>query len=179
MAKNNNPLWIVLVVVVVVLGMCSKDKSPPHTVTSSTPVSTTVPPHPPADTNQSAKALGEMYVAVTRLNQRTAPNGIKKNPIIGGSRVLIYEAAGDWVRISPDGQPPLWVLRKYLCSDSNCYKEKLAKARAPRESSSSNSVRRFSGGYAESCPCSSGRVCIGPRGGRFCITSGGNKRYGI
>ncbi len=28
------------------------------------------------------------------------------------------------------------------------------------------------------CPCGSGRVCIGPRGGRYCITSGGNKRYG-
>lgn len=29
-----------------------------------------------------------------------------------------------------------------------------------------------------SCSCSSGRVCVGPRGGRYCITSGGNKRYG-
>lgn len=29
------------------------------------------------------------------------------------------------------------------------------------------------------CPCSSGRVCIGPRGGRYCITYGGNKRYGL
>lgn len=28
------------------------------------------------------------------------------------------------------------------------------------------------------CPCGSGRICIGPRGGRFCITSGGNKEYG-
>jgi hypothetical protein len=29
------------------------------------------------------------------------------------------------------------------------------------------------------CSCSNGSVCFGPRGGRFCITSGGNKRYGI
>lgn len=29
------------------------------------------------------------------------------------------------------------------------------------------------------CPCSSGNICIGPRGGRYCITSGGNKRYGV
>lgn len=29
------------------------------------------------------------------------------------------------------------------------------------------------------CPCSGSRVCIGPRGGRYCITSGGNKRYGV
>lgn len=28
------------------------------------------------------------------------------------------------------------------------------------------------------CPCGSGRVCVGPRGGRYCMTSGGRKRYG-
>jgi hypothetical protein len=28
------------------------------------------------------------------------------------------------------------------------------------------------------CPCGSGRVCVGPRGGRYCLTSAGNKRYG-
>jgi len=30
-----------------------------------------------------------------------------------------------------------------------------------------------------SCPCNGGDVCVGPRGGRYCITSGGNKRYGV
>lgn len=36
-------------------------------------------------------------------------------------------------------------------------------------------------GTAESgdCPCNGGRVCVGPRGGRYCITRGGNKRYGV
>jgi len=29
------------------------------------------------------------------------------------------------------------------------------------------------------CPCNGGDVCIGPRGGRYCITNGGNKRYGV
>jgi hypothetical protein len=29
------------------------------------------------------------------------------------------------------------------------------------------------------CPCNGGKVCVGPRGGRYCITSGGNKRYGV
>jgi len=28
-----------------------------------------------------------------------------------------------------------------------------------------------------SCPCSGSANCYGPRGGRFCITSGGSKRY--
>lgn len=40
--------------------------------------------------------------------------------------------------------------------------------------------RRSGGGYGGgACPCSGNNVCIGPRGGRYCITSGGNKRYGV
>lgn len=31
--------------------------------------------------------------------------------------------------------------------------------------------------YGGACPCSGYSNCIGPRGGRYCITSGGNKRY--
>lgn len=31
---------------------------------------------------------------------------------------------------------------------------------------------------ASDCPCGSGKICIGPRGGRFCITPSGTKRYG-
>jgi len=27
------------------------------------------------------------------------------------------------------------------------------------------------------CPCSGSKLCTGPRGGRYCITSSGNKRY--
>jgi len=29
------------------------------------------------------------------------------------------------------------------------------------------------------CPCNGSNVCVGPRGGRYCITSSGNKRYGV
>lgn len=30
---------------------------------------------------------------------------------------------------------------------------------------------------AGSCPCSSGNLCTGPRGGRYCLTPAGNKSY--
>lgn len=33
------------------------------------------------------------------------------------------------------------------------------------------------GGYGSRCDCGSGATCTGPRGGVYCITSGGNKRY--
>jgi hypothetical protein len=46
-------------------------------------------------------------------------------------------------------------------------------------------ARGFSGGITKhrtetengSCNCTSSKVCVGPRGGRYCITSGGKKRY--
>lgn len=47
----------------------------------------------------------------------------------------------------------------------------------PARSSSAN--RSPAPYYGSNCPCSGSRVCIGPRGGRYCITSGGNKRYGV
>lgn len=33
------------------------------------------------------------------------------------------------------------------------------------------------GGYAAACPCWSGQVCTGQRGGRFCVRESGTKKY--
>ena len=44
-------------------------------------------------------------------------------------------------------------------------------------STSSAKVSESSNASDSACPCSGGEVCTGPRGGRFCYTSGGNKRY--
>ncbi|WP_367305129.1 SH3 domain-containing protein [Sphingomonas tagetis] len=50
----------------------------------------------------------------------------------------------------------------------------------PRRRGASRGRRGSGGGFQGSgCPCSGSQVCIGPRGGRYCITSGGNKRYGV
>ena len=51
-------------------------------------------------------------------------------------------------------------------------------------SSKSKSSKSYGSGYGGSssnnssgCPCSGSNDCVGPRGGTYCITSGGNKRY--
>lgn len=51
------------------------------------------------------------------------------------------------------------------------------RARTWRRAESEGSGYRSGGGGG--CSCAGGNVCYGPRGGRYCITSGGNKRYGI
>lgn len=68
-------------------------------------------------------------------------------------------------------------------SSSNLYSfNYAAPSKRPKSRRSAKSRRsRGSSSYigSGSCPCSGGSVCIGPRGGRYCITSGGNKRYGV
>ncbi|MFX4309699.1 hypothetical protein F8N28_12330 [Acinetobacter soli] len=44
-------------------------------------------------------------------------------------------------------------------------------------SSSSRSSSGYASGSSDSCPCSGSNDCIGPRGGIYCYTSRGNKRY--
>lgn len=51
-------------------------------------------------------------------------------------------------------------------------------SRARRASLAARSRRGGAYSYGGSCPCGTGRICVGPRGGRYCITSGGNKEYG-
>jgi hypothetical protein len=47
----------------------------------------------------------------------------------------------------------------------------------PKKSTSSVKARS-DGGYSEpDCSCGGGNFCYGPRGGHYCITSGGNKAY--
>jgi len=50
--------------------------------------------------------------------------------------------------------------------------------RSPRRQSRVRSAPSYNYGGG-SCPCSGSNICVGPRGGRYCITSGGNKRYGV
>jgi hypothetical protein len=128
----------------------------------------------PAITALSSQPAEIMFVNTPALNQRSAPGGSVAGKISGGDAVSIHERRGSWVRISPDNSAPLWVSRSHLCAGTGCYRP------APPRNRSSTPARRSRSSYIDddTCPCSGNRVCIGPRGGRYCITSGGNKRYG-
>lgn len=124
-----------------------------------------------------------------------------------GTDVAVQRRTGSWslVRRSPHN---CWMATRYLSDEStaDANRTSLQQTRASaqrtraatrrfsrpgRRSSAWSSIpvrsprrmsrpRRSSGyGTEGSCPCSGSNVCIGPRGGRFCITSGGNKRYGV
>lgn len=134
------------------------------------------PAAPQVPTESSRPEMTEtQFVSTSTLNQRSSPNGKIIGRLAGGDSVVVYERKGEWARVSAQGVPAKWVSSKLLCSGSGCYRP----TNRPVSSSRKN-LRPARSDYSDgSCPCSGSRVCIGPRGGRYCITSGGNKRYGV
>lgn len=136
--------------------------------TAMAPAATAVPATPQTETR---------YVGPASLNVRSSPNGTVAGSLKHGDAVEIHAEEGGWSRISADDQPARWVSSAYLCKQRNCSDIPKWKP-APTPPPASAPVRRTaptSSSYG--CPCSSSNNCTGPRGGRYCITSGGNKRY--
>jgi hypothetical protein len=138
----------------------------PSTLASISPASSSAPA-PASATDQ--------FVSADNLNVRDQPGGKVISKLKRGEKVQIFETRNEWARISIDGQSSKWLSSKSLCSGSGCY----VVSKPKPVTQPAQPVRQQIPAYGSSCPCSSGNVCIGPRGGRYCITSGGNKRYGV
>ncbi|WP_228884126.1 hypothetical protein [Stenotrophomonas rhizophila] len=64
---------------------------------------------------------------------------------------------------------------QFVCNDGSISASK--KVCAAAGGSSGARLAPLAPAAAGSCPCSSGRLCTGPRGGRYCLTPSGNKSY--
>lgn len=106
------------------------------------------------------------YVTADSLNGRDAPSTISEvvTSIPHGNSVEVLDRSGDWMKVRASGRD-VWISSAYTSRSRP----------APRPRYTPQPVRSYGG----TCPCSGSNVCIGPRGGRYCITSGGNKRYGV
>jgi uncharacterized protein YraI len=143
------------------------------------------------------------------LNCRSAPrpSAAIVARIPAGSRVSVQQRSSSWALI--DHKPhSCWINSKYLAEQTTAEANRISSdqtrfgSRQHRLSSKriSRPIRRSSllSGHTYrathhsrrarrapsydaggSCPCSGRNICVGPRGGRYCITSGGNKRYGV
>lgn len=124
----------------------------------------------PANTGET------VYVQPSSLNGRSGPSAdapvVEKLP--EGTSLQVVERSGEWMKVA-QGATTLWVASRHIgatkpVSLASSVPKKAAKKKKRRSGGGA------SGGY---CPCGSGMICTGPRGGRYCITSGGNKRYGV
>lgn len=154
----------------------------------------------------ASSAAQAAVVTATSLNCRS--EAVRTAPVVvrlsRGDEVDVLEVEGSWSRVDPAATGACWVSSRFLVSDasrlsaSSTDAPSAASSRTPsraygpsaradrrgssprrsarRSRSKSAPIRAFGG---SSCPCSGGNVCVGPRGGRYCITSGGNKRYGV
>ncbi|VVQ25848.1 hypothetical protein PS928_06226 [Pseudomonas fluorescens] len=175
MRKKSQSWFVPLLIFFAVLWAMGKKDTPPDQVQPSTQnAPNTLVSSLPAPSPTLASSI-DQYVSADKLNIRDQPGGKVISRLQRGDKVQIFEKRNEWVRISTDGQPAKWLSSKSLCSWSNCYVASQPKPSSPPL----QPARRQTPEYGSSCPCSSGTVCIGPRGGRYCITSGGNKRYGV
>jgi len=177
MRKKSQSWFVPLLILFAVLWAIGKKDTPPAPVqqsglsTPNTLVSiSSAPPSAP-----TARAVNEQFVSVDNLNVRDQPDGKVISKLKRGEKVQVFETRKEWARISIDGQPSKWLSSKSLCSGSGC--SVVLKSKPITQPT--QPTRQQTPAYGSSCPCSSGNVCIGPRGGRYCITSGGNKRYGV
>jgi len=174
----------VLIVVFIVLKACggNEESKPAARPSSQSFLSPTLPSaSSETKSNRAVAALPQeiRYIGPDSLNTRSAPNGRVVGKMKKYAEVTIFSRDGAWIRISEASKPALWISEDHTCSTSSCSDS--LKWKAPSAPVSRPTVARVNtyepSNYTSSCSCASSSNCIGPRGGRYCITSGGNKRY--
>ncbi|MEJ7581583.1 SH3 domain-containing protein [Acinetobacter baumannii] len=143
-------------------------------------------PKQTSDTENAQSAVEEVieskYINTNSLNIRDKPNGHVVGKLGLGEKVDIYETKGNWARISLNSSSPQWLSTKLLCETDGCFKQKSRSTTSNNyqalKSHPHHSERKQKKTYYDSdCSCAVVDYCVGPRGGHYCITSGGNKRY--
>lgn len=128
------------------------------------------------------------YVNTDLLNVRNEPiSGQVVEQLKRGEAVEVYQKldSNRWVNISDNPAMPKWVSGSYLCDYEDCYIDDYVYTPTKvfnYDTNHSTGIKKSkkvsqSYNYGGSCPCSGVFNCTGPRGGKYCITSGGNKRY--
>lgn len=188
---KNKPLLFVFILLA--FWIFGKDDKPQTRSTAPLPVTGTVASSSYAAesntvmTTPDTPQLKTHYVNADTLKVRDAPNGNAIASLTRGAQVSVYEQRASWSRISHAQSAERWVHNRYLCDSENCYVKSVASRnvqpqpayRTEYQSAPARQAQPRNHPDADNCSCSSGRVCIGPRGGRYCITAGGNKRYGV
>jgi Rieske Fe-S protein len=177
MRKKSQSWFVALLMLFAVLWAMGKKDTPSAPVQPSalsTPSTLGSISRPPSSAPAPVSST-EHFVSADNLNVRDQPGGKVISKLKRGEEVQVFETRNEWARISIDGQSSEWLSAKSLCSGSGCY----VVSKPKPVTQPAQPARQQSPTYGWSCPCSSGNVCIGPRGGRYCITTGGNKRYGV
>lgn len=123
-----------------------------------------------------------VYVSSGTLNARSRPSTSSRvvGRVHSGQPLRVVDSKGDWLNVA-QGAALFWIMGSHVSGSAPVTSQVPQSLMAPvsRHSKSAKHPAPRSSFGADTCPCSGSDVCIGPRGGRYCITSGGNKRYGV
>lgn len=125
----------------------------------------------------------EVAIATAALRTRSEPSstGTVVGTLHRGKTVKVLRRSGEWLQVA-QGAALVWIAASHVKAHAS-ERQGFSSTQAPNRhhGGAKSHKRRSSGssGFDEGCPCGGSRVCVGPRGGRYCITSGGNKRYGV
>ncbi|MBB4098008.1 SH3 domain-containing protein [Sphingomonas kyeonggiensis] len=101
------------------------------------------------------------------------------------SQVDALQTRSGWTKVRTATPRTCWVSSRLVAGPSalpfasSSARRAASSATRSFRSTATRASRPRSPSSGGTCPCGSGSVCVGPRGGRYCITSGGNKRYGV
>lgn len=132
---------------------------------------------------------GETLLALPHTGEenKIGPHRLRK-----GEKYEVGEKQNGWVALNINGEFA-WALESNLATicqpvtdtSSRAVRKtepsaKVVEQRRPQTNTTPNKISTPSKSANDGgCPCSGSRVCTGPRGGRYCITNGGSKRYGV
>lgn len=134
---------------------------------------------PPAVSSPSAPpGMRRVLPPVANCRASPATDARVLTQITRGQQVAILAEHDGWSKVRHDAGT-CWVavrlLGKPISEAVQPSKLGSLKAAAPPRP---KSRRRANAASVSDCACITGRICIGPRGGHYCLTAGGNKRYG-
>ena len=166
-------------IIIIMIGKCSSSNYS-STKNNSSAHTTSIQESFPTVENYKPQSDQIIFVNATSLNGRTEPNqkSLSVIKLNRGDILLVSERRGDWIKVIK-GMKKFWVLAKYISNSQSEIQPVLIKPNLILGQSSKKESKRSQRSYNSSCSCSSNSVCTGPRGGRYCITSGGSKRYGV
>jgi hypothetical protein len=176
--------WAIMAISLFVLVKCVGGADP---TTTAPAVTTEAVPQQSLLTSQTeARATADPssdQIIGEKVEGRSSPSSTSKVTHVfqNGDAVRIVKRKRKWTKVIQNGVT-FWVLAKHISSlahvSPSATRSSLV-ARPPKKSAKKNRTSKGTGFSGGSCPCGSGRICTGPRGGRYCLTSGGNKRYGV
>lgn len=155
-AKTNSTGIIgLLIIFLFIISSCSPDKKE-------------------AESRPDKSHLSAQTKAVATQTETVVPSTLYSN-VVEKKADIPKEIAGGSKEEATSNAPKATSKPSNMASGSS--KPRAATSPQTKEQKKTTSSKKQPSSASSSCPCSSSRNCFGPRGGRYCITSGGNKRY--